>query len=388
MGLVAVVVTHLTAAVLVASSVPLRATKLPALVEDHFGWASEPLLLAGGIGLAIFFCLSGYLISRPFVRAYLGADPLPSLGAFGANRLLRIVPAFWFAVTLYLVLFHRTGESVTGVAEVYLFVQNYQPEPGPLATSVGHAWSIDVELAFYLFLPAAAFLLTRFTPLRSSLKGRLTIVLGVAALGAVSSFAMLRAAPTSATTIHTIPFTLCYFLPGVMLAALEPVAVPFLHGKRAARVLAAGALGFGLLAFVAVGDSGDIVAHGDAMSGLRRTAEGAASVFGPSLLLAAPLILQWGGRSCPRALDNAPLRWLGERSYSLYLLHMLPIYLFRDDLTGLVERGVWQMLAVAIVIEFALLLPLAALSYRFVEKPFLSLKRARRSLSLRPEPAS
>src|SRR5690606_36894916 len=40
-----------------------------------------------------------------------------------------------------------------------------------------------------------------------------------------------------------------------------------------------------------------------------------------AMLVAAPMVLQWGGGRCPRALDNRVLQWVGERSYGLYLVH-------------------------------------------------------------------
>ncbi len=383
-----VAISHVGAAVLIASGVPLKGPEVAVVVDERFGWAAEPLLLAGGPGLLIFFCLSGYLIGRPFVRAFLAGRPLPALRPFARNRLLRIVPAFWFAVTLYLILYHRTGESLSGIATVYLFAQNYQSEFTPLATSIAHAWSIDVEMAFYVSLPLAAFAITRMTPPRLGHGGRLVIVLTLAVLGAAASYALLRSTASDSYAVHTLPQCLCYFLPGVVLAALEPFAVPYLRSRRCTRALSAGTLAAGLLTFVVIADYGDVVDHPEALDGTRVFVERLVLVFGPAFLVAWPLILQWGGERCPRVLDNPVLRWIGARSYSLYLLHTLPIYIFRDELAELADRGVWRMLAVATAVEFAVLLPLGALSYRFVEKPFLSLKRGRRSVSLRPVPAS
>jgi peptidoglycan/LPS O-acetylase OafA/YrhL len=103
-------------------------------------------------------------------------------------------------------------------------------------------------------------------------------------------------------------------------------------------------------------------------------------------ILAAPMILQWGGDPCWRILDNRPLHWLGERSYSLYLVHMVPMGFLRPALLDLADGSPWDMLVVLAVAELLVLIPTGALMYRFVERPFLRLKLRRRSGSLRPLP--
>ena len=189
--------------------------------------------------------------------------------------------------------------------------------------------------------------------------------------------------------IHTLPLTLVSFLPGVAMAAVEPVAVARLRGHPSARWLAALTCAAGLTTFVVLADAADYLGRPDEIPTLRRLVETLVVTFGPSVLMAAALILQWGGFACPRVVDNPVLRWLGERSYSLYLFHMIPVLAFGEDLVKLADdMGVWPMLGVALAVELLVLLPLGALSYRFVEQPFLSLKRRRRSVSLQPVPAS
>ena len=49
-------------------------------------------------GVAVFFVLSGYLLYKPFVRALLRDEPLPSVRRYFRHRLLRIVPLYWVVV--------------------------------------------------------------------------------------------------------------------------------------------------------------------------------------------------------------------------------------------------------------------------------------------------
>lgn len=389
LGMLSVIVTHLGAAVLAAEGTPAAGRALPPVLDATFGSASEALLLSGGVGLSIFFCLSGYLIGRPFVRAYLAGKAMPALGPYAANRLLRIVPALWLAATVFIVLFNRTGESLDGVVSVYGFAQTYVSDPGPLARDLGQVWSVDVELTFYAALPVFALGLSRLTPRASGLRTRLAVVLTVAAATAAASFYLVWVTPKSSVAIHTLPLVLTAFVPGVALAAIEPLAVPLLRGKRYVPWLAAAVFAAGLITFVVLADSADYVGHPEAFSKVRRLLETLAVTFGPSLLMLSPLILQWGGLRCPRLLDNGILRWLGSRSYSLYLFHTLPAIAFASQLRHLAaDRGGWETLGLAFLAELVILLPIGALSYHFVERYFLSLKRPRRSVSLRPVPAA
>ncbi len=47
------------------------------------------------LGIYVFFALSAYLLSRPFIAAFHRGEPMPWLSGYLVNRLLRIVPAFW-----------------------------------------------------------------------------------------------------------------------------------------------------------------------------------------------------------------------------------------------------------------------------------------------------
>src|SRR5206468_5112938 len=66
---------------------------------------------AGAYGVDIFFVLSGYLISRPFVAAYAEGRRLPRVLAYLRNRVLRIVPAYWVALAVVVLVAGSHGRS-------------------------------------------------------------------------------------------------------------------------------------------------------------------------------------------------------------------------------------------------------------------------------------
>jgi peptidoglycan/LPS O-acetylase OafA/YrhL len=272
-------------------------------------------------------------------------------------------------VTLTLILF-QPGGSLADAAAVYLFVQNYWPSD--IARFVEHAWSIDVEVGFYLLMPAVAVLLTWLARTLSGARARLLILLYLLLAGiALGEFLILSEAPGSGA-LRTVLSWLPFLLLGLVLATIEPTAVARLRGRERAGAPAIALLAGALHLRFSLGD--------------RPSPEGSVVTLfvGAGCLIAAPLVLQWGERPCWRALDNRALRWIGERSYSMYLLHVIPILLLAPLVASLASGSPWDILLGLLALELAILLPAAALSYRFVERPFLALKRRRVAGSLRP----
>ena len=136
------------------------------------------------IGVAVFFLISGFLLYRPFAVSHLaGGDPIDTWHFWG-RRLLRIVPAYWLALTILTYVLHDVsmGPGWKGVASHYLFLQIYLPSQW--SYGIQQAWSLCIEMSFYLFLPLYARLLTwRRRTARSQVRREL---LGLGVLTAVS----------------------------------------------------------------------------------------------------------------------------------------------------------------------------------------------------------
>jgi peptidoglycan/LPS O-acetylase OafA/YrhL len=100
-------------------------------------------------------------------------------------------------------------------------------------------------------------------------------------------------------------------------------------------------------------------------------------------ILAAPLVLQWGGRPCWRVLDNRPMRWVGARSYGLYLVHFAVVTEVGEHVLDVTDDPrAFFVLVLCVALPLSLLA--AHLSYELVERPFLALKRRRRAPGARP----
>ena len=96
-------------------------------------------------GMAIFFCLSGFLIIQ-----FLLADQ--RIGVFLIKRFFRIIPLAWLAM-VSLIIFHGATTS-TAIAN-FLFYANL-PVP-KLLEGGGHLWSLFVEMQFYVFMAILVF---------------------------------------------------------------------------------------------------------------------------------------------------------------------------------------------------------------------------------------
>lgn len=108
------------------------------------------------IGVSVFFLISGFLLYRPFAVSHLSDRPAPSVGKFWIRRFLRIVPAYWLALTVLTYVLHDVslGSGWQGVAAHYGFLQIYIPDQS--FDGITQAWSLCTEVSFYLFLPLYA----------------------------------------------------------------------------------------------------------------------------------------------------------------------------------------------------------------------------------------
>src|SRR3954471_17043327 len=149
------------------------------------------------MGVTIFFVISGFLIYRPWVHARLRGEPSPLVRVYAWRRLLRIVPGYWVALTLIALVVGVSGLfSWHGAAIYYGFLQIYS------AYDVGgglvQAWSLCIELAFYVFIPLYALAMARLRPADPARRLRQELI------GAVALFAFSAAFKVAALIVGTL----------------------------------------------------------------------------------------------------------------------------------------------------------------------------------------
>ena len=122
-------------------------------------WVADWFRHYGGLGVDLFFVLSGFLVSGLLFREYL-AHGRADVPRFLIRRGFKIYPAFYVFIILTFLLRLRAGDTLTSrnLLSELLFVQNY----GPYVWS--HTWSLAVEEHFYLLLAAIVMALCRWVP--------------------------------------------------------------------------------------------------------------------------------------------------------------------------------------------------------------------------------
>lgn len=333
-----------------------------------------PGTLPGGfLGVDVFFAISGFLITSLLLRE-LDQTGRIRLGAFWRRRARRLLPALalvlLLCVTLALIvggdLLVGIGAQVSGAA---LFVSNwvfiargtdYFARDNP--ELFRNTWSLSIEEQFYILLPLLLLVLGR-------LRSRGSRMLPLAVLGIASAALMvgLSRAGLEPTRIYfgSDTHTFGLLLGAAMAALLHGGARRAIQGPaRQATTLLVALAGFAILGWLA----------GTLGEGSPQSFQG-----GFQLATVASLAIVWAvtreGSWAGRALDAQPLRWIGERSYGIYLWHWPLLIIIRSAL-GPGTPG-WATGAATLVLT----LLLSALSYRYVEQPVRRVG-LRRSLSL------
>jgi peptidoglycan/LPS O-acetylase OafA/YrhL len=323
------------------------------------------IIAGGGSGVQIFFVLSGYLIARPFVHALQSAGRLPRLGVYTASRVLRIYPAFWTVVIIATVIYGVRGVKLWTMVQ-FVTLRHFDGT-NPYAGQLAQAWTLPLEVAFYVIIPIIALLLIPVSrALRDARMRRIAI--------AVVPVVLWLGAAAEGTIGHnpsTWFFAALGFGPGVFLAATEPYAPAWMVSRRAGRVWLAFATVSGLaLLFLT-----DFVGHLGQFVPL-------ASPLLAAGLVGGLLMHQRASGRCPRVLDNRVLDWLGVRSYGIYIFHFLMIAV---TYTWALRVTEWHQTMIRLTFATLVLTIAAAdLSWRWVESPALNLRARIKKRGLAP----
>jgi peptidoglycan/LPS O-acetylase OafA/YrhL len=342
----------------------LRAIAVGLVFFSHGGAGSW---VPGGLGVTVFFVLSGFLITVLLRREHTAHGQI-ALRAFYLRRLLRLMPPLLAIVALSGVLSSLDlidGDfSLRGLFSVLFYLGNYHviaTDFGGLPAGLGVVWSLAVEEHYYLLYPPLAVLL-----LRSASPGQAALVLGglcvlmlgwrtVLFLGGASPAYLGMATDTRADAI--LIGCACGFL-------CDPALRPSADRLRDAAIALA-CLAVLLLTLVY---REPVFRHT-----LRYSLQG---------LVLAPLILiavRHAAHPGLRWLQFRPLVYVGTVSYSVYLVHQVMLYGVMRHAPALGAVG-------TLVLTAALALSIAELIRRWVEAPLQQWRRRLRTPSPGPAP--
>lgn len=337
------------------------------------------------VGVAVFFVLSGFLLSHPWFTAARTGGARDSVARYAWKRGLRVLPVYWVTVVLALLVVRQNRDLGPERWWQNLLLVDLYLEP-TLPEGLSQMWSLTTEVAFYATLPVLAALLVG-RGRRGLRVGRALLVLalltGVSLLWTVAASVGGPLVPLGAWTTQALPAFLGWFAVGMAFAVLD---VDRRHPKdgspaRATRVLEAVAAVPGgcwlmagavlLVASTPIGGAAGLFARTSSESVVRAVGYALVaalvvlpSVFGPE----DSRFARWSARPW--------MRHLGHISYSLFCCHVAVLWVLFDrlDLTLFDESFL-----VVTGLVLAVSLPLSELLYRLVERPFLRLKdRGRR----------
>jgi peptidoglycan/LPS O-acetylase OafA/YrhL/lysophospholipase L1-like esterase len=339
----------------------LRAIAVLAVIAFHeqLGWAPGGLL-----GVGLFFTLSGYLITDLLLGQWRGSGKM-HLGDFWLRRARRLLPALFVMlaiVTAWVTILDRArlanlrgavAAAATYSSNWYLIATHSSyfsrfAAPQPL----DHLWSLAVEEQFYLLWPwvlLAGLVLIRRRP--AALKWLALPTLGLAAASAVVMYVLYQPGFDPTRVYEGTDTRVSGLLIGAALAMVWPSGRAARASRKTRIALDIPAIaGLAVIAFMIwrVGQYSPFLYRG----GLVLLSVATAAVVAAT---ACP------GSVVGTALSWRPLRWLGVRSYGIYLWHYPVIVLTTPaNSTEDLARTAWQTAAS---------IGLAALSWHFIEEP-------------------
>jgi peptidoglycan/LPS O-acetylase OafA/YrhL len=337
------------------------------------GGGVSPYLARLNIGVAVFFVISGFLLYRPLLAARARQGPPVRLRDYARRRVLRIVPAYWVALTVLAIYPGLTGVFSGRWWVYYGFGQDYGTRT--VVQGIGPAWSLGCEVVFYALLPFVSRAFGWAAGIAGTAGGRAVWwQLEVAVLGLLSaaSFGVRAlAAAHPGVPASTFATTFAWFAVGMALAVFS---VCGRAGPRAER--------FAWLGWVAAAGAYVAICRGLGLPAgnvllARQSAAQQLWVYGLSGVVAAGLALPAVLESPPRSpvgrfLAAPVMSWLGLISYGIYLYHE-PVA--RALAGGLRSGGAsWSEFVWLTPATAAIALTAGGLSYYIVERPLLALK--------------
>jgi peptidoglycan/LPS O-acetylase OafA/YrhL len=331
----------------------------------HLGISWIP---GGFLGVDLFFVISGYVITRLILDSINQSSAL-DLRAFYAARLRRIYPGFLFMVICTIIFIGVWAPeaikrflsdlpyALSGTIN-WLLVARHQDyfETIGRPPLLQHTWSLAVELQFYLIWPIILLTVLKYFGKKNI--ARIALIIAMVS-GTTLFFVSLQLDQSNAQQISHIYFgtdthSLGLFLGSALAVSWIPQNLSADIEKRAQDVID----GIGVVGLLGLISTFLFIEESNAS--LYRVAFPLAGIFGCLVIIS---LVHPASRFAP-IISTAPFRWVGQRSYGIYIWHWVIFQVTRPsvDLSG----QTWALYLARVL----LVLALADISLRWVEIPF------------------
>ena len=343
----------------------LRAIAVTAVVLYHLGISWIP---GGFLGVDLFFVISGYVITRLILDSINQSSAL-DLRAFYAARLRRIYPGFLFMVISTIIFIGVWAPeaikrflsdlpyALSGTLNWALVArhQDYFETIGrpPL---LQHTWSLAVELQFYLVWPIILLTVLKYFGKKNI--ARIALIIAIISGTTLFLVSLQLDQANSAQVSHiyfgTDTHSLGLFLGSALAVSWIPQNLSANITRRAQDVID----GIGVVGLLGLISTFLFIDESNAS--LYRIAFPLAGIFGCLVIIS---LVHPASRFAP-IISTPPFRWIGQRSYGIYIWHWVIFQVTRPsvDLSG----ETWALYLARVL----LVLALADISLRWVEIPF------------------
>lgn len=322
------------------------------------------------VGVAVFFVLSGFLLSRPFLMRARRGTNVDSFRIYALKRAGRILPVYLLTVVGAFVLIDTNSDLGWDRFLLNLTLTDYFVHT-QLPFGLTQMWSLSVEVSFYILLPLIGtwFLARAWRPVTTIVSLVVTGLLGVVWLSVTTSRGQDLVS-------GWLPSYFLWFALGIVLAVVElddgATRLTATLRRWATDRTACWLLAFGLFVVIStpIGGSPLLVVHSASDLVMRHLFYAAIS-----LLLVAPCVFNTTDTAA-RVLSHPWLRHIGHTSYALFCVHVIVL----EFVMGAVGYELFNAppLRLFLLVLVASLVVSEAL-YRWVEKPVIDAVHRRAS---------
>lgn len=338
----------------------LRALAVIAVIAYHlnFSWAK-----GGFIGVDIFFVLSGYLITNILLTQWEKNQTL-QLKQFWLRRFRRLIPAAYVmivVVVIFSVLFHSEilknlrGDAIASFFYVsnwwFIFHNVSYFDSFGMPSPLKNLWSLAIEEQFYLIWPVFLLVFLRWV---KNPKLLLKIVIGLGLLSAIWMTILYVPGTDPSRVYYGTDTRLFDLLSGCALAFVWPFNrlspnIPK-RSKAALNIVGTISILFFFLITALVSEYQPFLYRGGLLFVAIMGVVMIATIAHPASYLS-------------KIFSFKPLRWIGTRSYGIYLWHY-PIITLTTPVLEIGQPSIWRS-----ILQVAATFIIAELSFRYIETP-------------------